>query len=229
MLLWPLLLGSGKLADRQEVHAGDSNLVFLLDSLSGRRFLVDTGSSVLVFPQSSATASAPASSTHLLTAGGAPLPCFGSQTILLQFGSKRFSRSFQLAPVSFPILGLDFLRQHSLLVDVARACVLDADSLDVLCTVSSPSAGDPYCANLQAAPREIRKLLSEYPDVLSSDGFSASTPKHGVFHDLPTVPGPPVFARAHHLDPDKLASAKAEFLKMEKVLFTLVKSSPYSP
>ena len=31
-----------------------------------------------------------------------------------------------------------------------------------------------------------------------------------------TVPGPPVFAKACHLDPGKLASTKAEFLKMEK-------------
>ena len=93
---------------------------------------------------------------------------------------------------------------------------MDADSLDVFFAVSSPAASDPICAHLQQAPREIRKLLSEYPDVLSSYGFSASTPKHGVFHDLPTAPGPPVFAKAPCLDPQKLASAKAEFLKMEK-------------
>ena len=53
-------------------------------------------------------------------------------------------------------------------------------------------------------------MLAEYPVFLSSDGFTASNPKHGVFHDLPTVSGPPVFAKARHLDPEKLASAKAE-------------------
>ena len=37
--------------------------------------------------------------------------------------------------------------------------------------------------------------------------FSASTTKHGVFHDLPTFSGPRVFAKAHHLDPGKLASS----------------------
>ena len=34
------------------------------------------------------------------------------------------------------------------------------------------------------------------PDVLTSDVFLASTPKHGVFHNLPTAPGPPVFTKA---------------------------------
>ena len=202
-LPFPLLPGFRKLAGQQELYARDSNLVFLLDSLSRRKFLVDTGASVSVFPQTTATASSRASSVCLLTAGGA----------LLQFGSRRFSWSFQLAPVSVPILGSDFLSHHALLVDVARACAIYADSLDVLSAVSSPSAADPFCAHLQAASREIRKLLSEYPDVLSSDGFSASTPKSGVFHNLP---GPPVLAKNHRLDPDKLTSAQAEFLKMEK-------------
>ena len=88
--------------------------------------------------------------------------------------------------------------------------------LDVLSAISSFSASDPFCAHLQTAPREIWKLRSEYPDVLFSDGFSASTLKRGVFHNLPTIPGPPVFAKSCCLDPDKLASAQAELLKMEK-------------
>ena len=183
-------MGSGKLTDRQEVHAlhdGDSNLVFLQDSLFGRRFLVNTGASISVFPQNAPTPSAPLSKTKLLTAGGSPLPCFGAHVIPLRFGSRHFSWSFQLAPVSVPILGSNFLRHHALLVDVPRARVLDADSLDVL-----SAASNPFCAHLQQAPRDIRKLLSEYPDVLSSDDFSASTPKHGVFHNLLTAPGPSV-------------------------------------
>ena len=49
-----LFLGSGKLTGRQEVYVlpdGDSHLVFLQDSLSGRRFLVNTVDSISVFPR----------------------------------------------------------------------------------------------------------------------------------------------------------------------------------
>ena len=127
-------MGSGKLTGRQEVHvlpAGDSNLVYLQDSLSVQRFLVDSGAFVSVFPHIFPTLSAPLSKTKLLTAGGSPLPCFGARVIPLRFGSRHFSWSFQLALVSVPILGSDFLHHHALLVDVARAGVLDVDSLDV--------------------------------------------------------------------------------------------------
>ena len=116
-----------------------------------------------------------------------------------------------------------FIRHHALLVDVARARVLD-----VLSAVSSPAASDPFCAHRQQAPREIWKLLLEYPVILSSDRFLASTHKHGVFHDLPTAPGPPVFTKAHRLDCEKLASAKAEFLKMKKAGIVRRSSSQWS-
>ena len=105
---------------------------------------------------------------------------------------------------------------------------MDADSLDVLSALSSLAASDPFCAHLQQAPREIRKILSKYPDVLSSDSFLASTPKHGVSHDLPTTPGPPVFAKAPRLDPEKLASTKEEFLNMEKAGIVQRSSSLWS-
>ena len=155
-------MGSRKLTDWQEVHARhakDSNLVFLQDSFPGLRFLVDTEAFISVFPQISPTPSAPLCNTKLLTAGGSPLLWFGACVILLRLCSRHFSWSFQLSPVSIPILGSDFLRHHALLVDIARAEVLYADSLDVLSSVSSPAASDLFCLHLQQAPREIRKLL----------------------------------------------------------------------
>ena len=74
---------------------------------------------------------------------------------------------------------------------MAGGQVQEADSLDVLSADSSHSSSKPFCA-LRSTPLEIRRLLADYPDVLSSDGFTASNPMHGVFHDLPTVPDPPV-------------------------------------
>ena len=60
--------------------------------------------------------------------------------------------SLQLASVSVPILGSNFLHHHAFLIDVARARVWDSDPLDVLSAISSPAVYDPFCAHLQQAP-----------------------------------------------------------------------------
>ena len=65
-------------------------------------------------------------------------------------------------------------------------------------------------------PPQVQRLLSEFPNVLSSYGFTASKPLHGVRHHLLTALGPPVYSRPHHLDPEKLAAAKAKLSAMEK-------------
>ena len=74
----------------------------------------------------------------------------------------------------------------------------------------------------------ICELLSEYPDVLSTDCFTASPPGHGVGHHLLTQPDPPVFAKARRLDPDKIESAKKEFASMEEAGIIRRSTSPWS-
>ena len=70
-------------------------------TLSSRNFLVDSGASVTVFP---APASSSSSGIRLVTANGSAMTCSGSRIIPLQFGSKRFQWTFQLAPVFVPVL-----------------------------------------------------------------------------------------------------------------------------
>lgn len=192
---------------------------------------MDTGASVSVFPHHGPRLpSTSESSIKLLTADGTPMQCSGTRTIPLRFGTRRFEWVFQLAPVQVPILGADFLRCHHLLVDLAGQRVLDAATL---CTVGEniiPADGSPgfLRAALLSTPECIRELLSDYPDVLSSDGFTASPPQHDVRHHLLTYPGPPVYAKARRLDAEKLELAKAEFAAMEKAGIVRRSSSPWS-
>ena len=79
-----------------------------------------------------------------------------------------------------------------------------------------------------SAPQLIQKLLEDYPDVLSSDGFTASKPCHGVRHQLLTNPGPLVFAKPRRLDLEKLAAAQKEFSVMAKAGIIRRSSSPWS-
>jgi len=226
----------GKLVCRQEdvrtLPAGPSTtspLIYLQDSLSSRRFLIDSGASVSVFPDPGS--SGKESGVKLLTADGSSLSCSGSRVIPLRFGSHRFEWPFQLAPVAVPILGADFLKHYNLLLDVSNQRVFSADSPtspSIILPTSPDSKPAPFTANLLATPQCITDLLAEFPDVVSSDGFTASKPRHGVTHHLLTQPGPPVFAKARRLDPEKLESAKREFSAMEKAGIIRRSNSPWS-
>ena len=115
----------GQLVHRQEdvrtLLAGPatlSPLVYLQDSLSSRRFLIDSGASVSVFP--APRSSSTSSGVRLLTADGSSLMCSGSRIIPLGFGTHRFEWPFQLAPVAISILGADFLKHYNLILDVSN-------------------------------------------------------------------------------------------------------------
>ena len=80
----------GKLVHRQEDvrtlpawPSTSSPLIYLQDSLSSRRFLIDSGASVLVFPDPGS--SGEDSGVKILTADGSSLTCSGSRVIPLCF------------------------------------------------------------------------------------------------------------------------------------------------
>jgi hypothetical protein len=129
----------------------------------------------------------------------------------IKLNGTAFTWTFLLAEVKFPILGVDFLRQFQLLVDVVggqllprRADVAAAAAAPTCCSVAGPV--QPSC--------EFSALLQQFPAV--AQPFSVSTtPHHGVEHHIVTR-GPPATAKVRRLDPVRLAAAKAEFDQMLK-------------
>ena len=155
--------------------------------------------------------------------------CSGTKIIPLQVscgsGSKVYTWTFQLAPVSVPLLRADFLEHFNLLVDIKGRKVVHAQCPENVVLHATPTPQPAFrCASFLSAPPQIQKLLSEFPDVLSSDGFTASKPRHHLLIN----PGPPVYSKPCHLDPDKLSTAKAEFSVMEKAGIICRSSSPWS-
>ena len=161
-----------------------SSLIYLLDLLSSRRFLVDSSASVSVFPS---PPSASSSSVRLVTADGSSLTCSGSRIMSLWFGSHMFDWPFQLALVSLPILGVDFLCHHCLFLDVANQRVFfraSPGSPKISLASSAPSSSG-LSATLLSTPHCISELLSDFSDFLSSDGFTALPPGPPLSADTP--------------------------------------------
>ena len=160
--------------------ASGSSLIYIRDLLSSRRFLVDSGASVSLFPSLPSTS---CSSVKFYTADSSSLTCSGSQII-----PYRFDWPFQLALISLPILWADFLCHHKLLLEVFSSASPGSPEINLNSAASSSSSG--LGAYLLYTPQCISNLLSEFPDVPSYDSFMASPPHHQIPHHLLTLPGP---------------------------------------
>jgi hypothetical protein len=110
--------GPGRL---NAVAAGQ--VIHMLDQITNRRFLVDTGASYSILPHRS---SLPATGPKLFGPAGQLIPCWGDGLVQLPFQDQDFSWKFLLADVAFPILGVDFLRAHKLVIDPVGHPLLDS-------------------------------------------------------------------------------------------------------
>jgi len=130
-----------------------------------------------------------------------------------------------LAAVSKPILGIDFLSAHRLLVDPFSKAVLFASSLE---PVGRTIAAGPsrFAASISHIVPAVRTLLASFPSIVG-DGKGTPRPRHGVRHFVETS-GRPVFAKARRLDPDKLKIAEAEFRSLEAAGIVRQSNSPWS-
>ena len=159
--------------------------------------------------------------------------CSGSCIIPLRFscgsGSNVYSWNFQLAPVSVLLLGADFLKHFNLLVDIKGRRVVHADFPESVIFRASPGPQPAFKSiAFLSAPEHVKKLLADFPDILSSSNLTASKPCHRVRHHLLTNPGPLVFTKPWRLDLEKLAAAKEEFSTKEKAGIIRRSTSPWS-
>ncbi|GBO08233.1 hypothetical protein AVEN_81665-1 [Araneus ventricosus] len=111
--------------------------LFVYDKITGREFLVGTGSGVSVLPILGSKIVP--SKFVLYAANGTKINTFGTKLITLNLGLKRkFQWPFILATVSKPILGDDFFEHYNLLVNMKRKKLLDDTSAVSLEKLISP-------------------------------------------------------------------------------------------
>jgi transposase InsO family protein len=173
--------------------------------VSGKKFLIDTGSSFSILPFSS---TARQSGPVLRAADGRRIRCWGNRRTDISINGVAFTWRFLLADVQFPIIGVDFLRHFNLTVDVVGQQLL-ARSGPAAESAASAEAVTAACA---APADDWASLLAEFPSVSRPFTVSAET-KHGVQHQILTT-GRPATAKFRRLDPARLSAAKKEFQSM---------------
>ena len=187
-----------------------SRLFYVTDRNSGLRFLVDTGAEASVIPPSRTDRKQQQEGPGLQAVNGTPIATYGRRSLTLDFGLRRtFRWVFTIANIQTPIIGADFLRNFSLLVDMRQHRLSDAlTQLRIQGIATHESSPSPTFLPPQSH-NEYEAILTEYPAVMRP--CSSEHPvKHSVTHHITTT-GPPVTARTRRLPPERLAIARREF------------------
>ena len=209
------------------VSLSSCRLFYITDRNTGTRYLVDTGSEVSVIPPSIHDRKQSPDKLALTAVNNTPISTYGSRSLTLNLGLRRvFSWVFIIADVPRPIIGADFLRHFSLLVDMKHHQLMDATTH--LC-IQGILTHDPS-PSPSTTPKESHNpylsLLSEFPSL--SQVFSPDRQiQHDVTHHIETK-GPPVSARPRRLAPERLQIAKREFEHMLALGIVRPSSSSWS-
>jgi hypothetical protein len=199
---------AGKLVAPRCLNAvAPGQLVHIVDQLTGRLFLIDTGVSYSIFPHRSTSRP-----TGLLLTGasGQRIPCWGESAVQLDFHGRRFEWTFLLADVSFAIIGVDFLRSHKLSVNPAANRLVDTALLQSFVPVSAAAARAASTIQSPPSPESTGHCGGDAPACAASAGQSPPSPEStgrcgGDATAAASPPAPPP------LSPEWLKAFLAEF------------------
>ena len=127
----PKVIELNSLSAAQPPTINTKPLLHVRDEVSNTLFLVDTGAEVSLLPPTRPDL-AKAPSMNLVAANGSAIKSYGTRLLELRINHNKYTWRFQVADVHKPIIGADFLRSHSLLVDLTNKKLLRLDNLAVL-------------------------------------------------------------------------------------------------
>ncbi|GFX33466.1 transposon Ty3-I Gag-Pol polyprotein [Trichonephila clavipes] len=188
-----------------------SRRLFIKDKSSNTAFLIDTGSDVSVLPASLSEKRKGNSIQQLSAANTSPINVYGKRLLTLDLNLRRVFRwPFLIASVSVPIIGADFLYNFNISPDLRNRKLIDnATKISTNCKLVSPEV---HSIKLVSGESIFHDVLREFPEIVKPPSFSQEV-KHNIKHFIETS-GPPVFAKARRLAPDRLKIAKSEFQHM---------------
>jgi len=168
----------------------------------------------------------PCTEYELSAANGSRIKTYGFLTLSLHFGLRRqYTWKFVVADVSTPIIGIDFLAAHDLIVDVGNGRLIDR--LTSLSIYGSTTRNPLSSVKIVSQISEFHDILHEFPEITKPCGADREI-KHSTMHRIDTGTSQPVAAKMRRLDPQKMAAAKAEFEALEACGAVRKSKSPYA-
>ncbi|UYV66779.1 hypothetical protein LAZ67_4002838, partial [Cordylochernes scorpioides] len=152
----------------------------------------------------------PTEDIQLYAANGSLIPTYGFQILDVDLGQRRnFKWRFITARVYKGILGADFLKEHTLLIDLKNRQLVDGcTNLKIRGAVTSMSCG----ISTLDKNSKFYNIIYSFPNITIPNLLRPKV-QHNVRHFIATK-GPPVFARARPLNSMLLKIAEKEFQYM---------------
>ena len=150
---------SGKRDSRSSFTAAmtgkNKALFYVWDRQSKPNFIIDTGAEISELPATRLDRQKGQFAQILLAANGSKITTFGSRAVTIDLPQGKFKWTFVIANVAQPLLGADFLRAHSLLVDMKHQHLVNAQLFTSIPMEKAPA----YQRNLMLwASNKMRSL-----------------------------------------------------------------------
>lgn len=180
-----------------------------------QKFLIDTGSTVSILPLNSHYLPfLRPSGISLRNVSGKPIPCHGEIDVELIIPRARrcFNFTFVVADVIQPILGIDFLIEHALLVDAKNKLLIDSTTGSIIKLNNGNQPHVTFFVDFNDIDKRVVHLISQYPNLTSPLQLAKNVPvATKVFHRIDTGNHPPISCKPRPLTGRKLQAGKAEF------------------
>ena len=224
----------GKLVGRVEVITSGPPPFEVAARIGGSQisFIVDTGASVSILPQRFSNGlNASPTPVHLSSATGESIHCYGEAFVDIAIPHLRrvYRWNIVIADTTHPLLGLDFLSHHNLIVDCGNRKIVDntthftAKTQEVNYEILQVNVGFP-----ESIAPEIQHLIQNLPALTQPQQSPKEATTTKVFHHIDTGQKTPVYAKARQLSEEKLKIAKKEFNDLLDLGIVRRSKSPWS-
>ena len=109
-----------------------NDLLYVTDTVSKRKWLIDGGAVLSIVPPTLAQRTAGRSNTQLQAANGTKIACYGVQEMVVSLADRQVKFPIHIADVKQSILGADFLAHSYLAPNHRDGTIIDLKDYSVL-------------------------------------------------------------------------------------------------
>ena len=206
-----------------EFRLGKPKLMYLADPLTQLKFLIDSGSEISVMPRSPSDRLDEKAKYKLKSANGTAIRTYGTKVVKIKVGSRYLKWTFVIADVTRPILGIDFMKAHGLIIDPADNCLVNRVTAErIPCQTAADTSRQ--CLKIEITD-PVLLMLQKKPELI--DESTPTKKRPNVVHYIHTE-GPPPRAQSRHYNPKVEAVIRQTFEDYLKLGYVRYSDSNWS-